>query len=415
MKLNPTKIRRDFPILSQKSHGHALVYLDSTSTSQKPTEVIEATNKFYKTYNANIHRGIYQISEKATEAYEDARKTIAQFINASSQEEIIFTRNATEAINLVAYSWASSYIKKGDAILITEMEHHSNLVPWQQLALKNQAKLRFIPITKEGELDLTQLDNLLKGVKLVAITQMSNVLGTINPVREIIKKAHAVGSKVLVDGAQSVAHMPVDVQNLDCDFLVFSGHKMCGPTGIGVLYGKRAILNEMPPFLYGGDMIKAVFKHETIFNDLPYKFEAGTPNIAGAIGLGAAIKYLNKIGLSEIHKYETDLVKHALQKLATIPGITIYGPKNASQRGGSVSFNIKGIHPHDLATALDEKGICIRSGNHCAMPLHDILKESASARASFYFYNTRQEVDYLVKETLKLQTLLAKAYKKLKK
>ncbi len=253
----------------------------------------------------------------------------------------------------------------------------------------------------------------MKGVKLVAITQMSNVLGTINDVVRIIKQAHAVNAKVLIDGAQSVAHMPVDVKKLDCDFLAFSGHKMCGPTGIGVLYGKRELLQEMPPFLYGGDMIKAVFKKETIFNDLPYKFEAGTPNIAGAIGLGAAIDYIQNLGLENIHKYETDLVKYGLAKLAKIPGITIYGPKTSKNRGGSISFNVKGIHPHDLATALDEKGICIRSGNHCAMPLHDLIGESASARASFYFYNTKQEVDKLVSEILKLQALLEKAYKKI--
>lgn len=411
MPININRIRKDFPILSRKIRGQVLVYLDNAATTQKPKQVIETMNKFYRSENANIHRGIYYLSEQATIKYEQAREKVANFINADSPKEIIFTRGTTESINLVAQIWGRQNINKGDAILISEMEHHSNLLPWQELAKENGAHLRFIPITDDGELDLKNLPKLLKNVKLVAITGMSNVLGTINPVKEIVKQAHKAGAKVLVDGAQFVPHLKTDVQLLNCDFIAFSGHKMCGPTGIGVLYGKYELLEQMPPYQFGGEMVKVVEKDRSIWQDVPQKFEAGTPNIAGAIGLAAAIDYLNKIGMKNIRAQEEKLVKYALEKISQLKDVKIFGPKDIKKRGGAISFSLKGIHPHDLATILDETGICIRSGHHCAMPLHMRLSQVATARASFYFYNTKEEVDKLVGGIKYAQTLFSKAYK----
>jgi cysteine desulfurase/selenocysteine lyase len=389
-------VRRDFPVLDQQVNGHPLVYLDNAATSQKPLCVIEALDEYYRRYNANVHRGIHKLSEEATAAYEDARQKVARFLNARSPKEIIFTRNTTEAINLVAYSWGRANIREGDEIVLTEMEHHSNLVPWQLLAQEKGARLRFIPVTDEGLLDLDALDELLtERTKLVAVVHMSNVLGTINPVTEIIRRAHEVGALVLLDGAQSVPHLQVDVQKLDCDFLACSGHKMCGPTGIGVLYGKRELLEAMPPFLGGGDMIKEVHLEWSTWNSLPWKFEAGTPSIAQGIGLGYAVDYLSGIGMEVIHAHEREIVAYALGRLSEIEGVTIYGPP-AEQRGGVVAFNLKGVHPHDVAAILDSHGVAIRAGHHCAQPLMRRLGVVATARASFYLYNTCEEVDVLV-------------------
>ncbi len=395
--LDVTAIRRDFPILSQLHHdGVPLVYLDNAATSQKPEAVIRAIENYYRDYNANIHRGIHKLAEEATAAYEGARERVRAFINAASSREIVFTRNTTEAINLVAYTWGRVNIRAGDVIVLTEMEHHSNLVPWHMLAAETGAHLEFIPVTDDGYLDLGAFDRLLElHPRLVAFTHMSNVLGTINPAAEMVARAHAAGAVVLVDGAQSVPHLPVDVRALDCDFLAFSGHKMCGPTGIGVLYGKRALLEAMPPFLGGGDMIKRVYLREFRPNDLPWKFEAGTPAIAEGIGLGAAVDYLTGLGMAEVHAHEQAIVSYALDRLHEIKGAHVYGPP-ARDRGGVAAFSIDGIHPHDLAQLLDRDGIAIRAGHHCAMPLHDRLGLVATARASFYVYNTEEEVDRLI-------------------
>jgi len=389
-------IRQDFPILHQTAHGHPLVYLDSAASSQKPLAVIDALDQYYKEYNANVHRGIYDLSERASEAYEQARKKVARFINAKSWRELIFTRNATESLNLIAYTWGLTNIKAGDTIITTQMEHHANLIPWLQLARQTGAKLAYIPITAEGILDMAAFTQMLdSSVKLVAFNLMSNVLGTINPAREIIDQAHAVGAVVVVDGAQSVPHMPTDVQDLDCDFLAFSGHKMLAPTGIGVLWGKRALLNEMPPFMTGGDMIKHVSYDDAEWNSLPWKFEAGTPAIAQAIGLGYAVDYLNNIGMAEIRAHEKEITAYALQRLSQVEGLRILGPLDPEVRGGAVTFTFGDIHPHDLASLLNQHNIAIRAGHHCAQPLHDKLGISASARASFYIYNKPQEVDQL--------------------
>jgi len=394
--LDVESVRRDFPILEREVNGMRLIYLDSAATSQKPEVVINTMDHYYRWYNANVHRGIHKLAEEATAGYEGARSKVAQFINAKNARECIFTRNTTEAINLVAYTWGRANIKAGDEILLTEMEHHSNLVPWQRLAEEKGARLRYIPIDETGLLRLDLLDKLLtERTKLVGVTAMSNVMGTINPIKDIAQKAHAVGATVLVDGAQSVPHLKVDVQDQDCDFLAFSGHKMCGPTGIGVLYGKRAILETMPPFLGGGDMIREVHLYESRWNDLPWKFEAGTPSIVEGIGLGAAVDYLNSIGLDKIHRHEQELVAYGLERLRSIPGVTVYGPE-AQYKGGVIAFNVAGIHPHDLATMLDANGIAIRAGHHCAQPLHERLHLSATARASFYLYSTRLEIDALV-------------------
>jgi cysteine desulfurase/selenocysteine lyase len=394
--LNVENIRKDFPILNQGVNGHSLVYLDSAASSQKPLAVIQAMDECYRSYYANVHRGIYQLSEKSSAAYEGARKKIARLINARSWREVIFTRNATESINLVAYSWGRRNIKAGDTILLTEMEHHANLVPWQQLAAETGAKVKYIPLTEQACCDMDTIDSLLNDrVKLVSITQMSNVLGTLVPVGDIVAKAHARGATVMVDGAQGVPHMPTDVQALDADFLAFSGHKMLGPTGIGVLYGKRSILEAMPPFLTGGDMIRQVTLEGAQWNELPWKFEAGTPAIVEAIGLGAAVDYLNQLGMHMVRRHEIELTAYALRRLADVEGIRMYGPLDPMSRGGAIAFNLGDIHAHDVASVLDREGIAIRAGHHCAMPLHQRLGVPATARASFYIYNQPSEIDRL--------------------
>ncbi len=401
-------IRQDFPILNQKVNGKPLVYLDSGASSQKPSSVVQAMDECYRTYYANVHRGIYQFSEKASAAYEGARKKVARFINAKSWREVIFTRNATESINLVAYAWGRHNVKAGDTILITEMEHHANMVPWQQLAAETGARVAYIPVDGRGYCDMAAFDRMINdSVRLVAVTQMSNVLGTVTPVGEIAAKAHAVGALVLVDGAQAVPHMPTDVQAFDVDFLAFSGHKMLGPTGIGVLYGKREILQEMPPFLTGGDMIRQVTFEGAEWNDLPWKFEAGTPAIVEAIGLGAAVDYLNRLGMHQVRKHEIELTAYAFDQLGQVEGIRIYGPPDPTARGGAVAFTLGDIHPHDLATILDREGIAIRAGHHCAMPLHQKLGLTATARASFYIYNRPSDIDRLVEALDKARELFS--------
>jgi cysteine desulfurase/selenocysteine lyase len=402
-------IRDDFPILQQKVNGKSLVYLDSTASSQKPTAVIEAMNTYYREYNANVHRGIYQISERASEAYETARKKVGRFINARSWREVIFTRNTTESINLVAFSWGQANINEGDVIISSEIEHHANLVPWQQLAARTGATVKYIPVNENGTLDMAAFEAMLTPqVKLVAVTQMSNVLGTIPPVTEIIEKAHAVGALVLLDGAQSVPHQTIDVQELDCDFLAFSGHKMLGPTGIGVLWARKEILADMPPFLTGGDMIKRVTLDGCDWNDLPWKFEAGTPSIAEVIGLGYAVDYLKQLGMANVRQHEIELVTYTLDKLNQVEGIRLYGPPDPKTRGGSIPFTLGDIHPHDVAAVLDSEGIAVRAGHHCAMPLHDKFGLVATTRASFYVYNTPEDVDRLADGLDRVINLLAK-------
>jgi cysteine desulfurase / selenocysteine lyase len=399
--LDERKVERiiaDFPILAKPtSRGKRLVYLDSAATSQKPQSVIDSLVTYYTEYNANIHRGVYEIAARATDAFEAARETVARFINADSRE-VIWTRNATEALNLVGYSWGLNNIRSGDVILTSQLEHHSNLVPWQLLAEKTGATLRFIRVDDRGILQLDDLDRLLQGVKLLAITHVSNTLGTITPLEEIIPKARAAGATVLVDGAQGVPHMPIDVRALDVDFYAFSGHKMLGPTGIGVLFGKRALLEAMPPFLAGGDMIRKVEYERTTFNDLPWKFEAGTSNIAGAIGLAAAVEYLCELGMDWIRAHEQELLGYALERLAPLTrrGLAIYGPKDPQLASGVLSFNFADIHAHDLASILDTEGVCVRAGHHCTMPLMEKMGWPATARASFYVYNTSADVDALV-------------------
>jgi cysteine desulfurase / selenocysteine lyase len=397
--LDVEKIRQDFPILQRKvMGGKTLVYLDNAATTQKPLAVINAITDYYTNYNSNIHRAVHQMAEEATIAYEETRKKIARFINAKSTDEIIFTRNTTEAINLVAYSWGRTNVKKDDSIVITEIEHHSNIVPWQILTQERGAKLQYVGVDDEGLLKMHEYMNYLESnkVKLVSVSQMSNVLGTITPVDEIIRSSHEKGIPVLIDGAQSVPHMPVDVQKMDCDFMAFSAHKMLGPTGVGILYVKRDILDDMPPFMGGGDMIKEVHKYETRYNDLPYKFEGGTPNIADVIGFSAAIDYLDSIGMDKVREHEIDITKYALDRISGVKGMTLYGPANANDRGGVVSFNIGDIHPHDLATIMNDHGIAIRSGHHCAQVLMERLDVAATSRASFYIYNTKQEVDKFI-------------------
>lgn len=393
--LDVERLRADFPVLQRKVNGVPLVYLDNAATSQKPAAVIHAIDDYYQHYNANVHRGLHSLSEEATAAYEGSRKKIARFINARSQREVIFTRNATEAINLVAYSWGAANVKPGDEIIITDMEHHSNIVPWQMLAQRTGATLRFIPVTDDGYLDLSALDTLLnERTKLVSFTGMSNVLGTITPAAEIVARAHQVGALAMVDASQLIPHHGADVQALGADFLAFTGHKMCGPTGIGVLWGRRDLLEEMPPFMGGGDMIREVHRDVSRWNELPWKFEAGTPSIAEGIGLGIAVDYLTSVGLEKIRAHEEDLAQYALERLSDIRGITLYGPP-ARDRGGVVSFNLAGIHPHDLATLLDQRGIAIRAGHHCAQPLIERLNVGSTARASFYLYTLPSEIDAL--------------------
>ncbi len=395
--LDPVALRRDFPILDQEINGHLLTYLDSASTSQKPRVVIDAVADYYREYNANVHRGIYTIGEKATAAYERARATVAQFINAPDSHEIVFTRNATEAINLVAYSWGRRNIGRGDAIVLTEMEHHANLVPWQLLVQEQDGDLEFIPITDDGELRLDVFEVLLRlKPKLVAFTHVSNTLGTINPVREMVDLAHAAGALVLVDGAQAVPHVPVDVQALGCDFYAFSGHKMLAPMGSGALWARRELLEAMPPFLAGGEMIREVHLRRSEFNDIPWKFEAGTPAVGDAIGLGVAADYLMDIGMDAVRSHERSLVSYALDVLPReVPSIELYGPLDPDRRGGVVPFNLPGIHPHDVAQVLDRFGIAVRAGHHCTMPLHERLDLAATARASFSVYTTTDDIDRL--------------------
>ena len=390
-------IRKDFPLLQQTMRGKPLAYLDNAATSQKPLSVLRTLDEYYAGYNANVHRGIYEISEKATARYEEARDKVARFINAFDRREVIFTRNATEALNLIAYAWGLSNLKAGDLVVLSEMEHHSNLVPWQLLSRRNGVRLEFIPVFANGMLDLEDLDKWLKaGAKLVSVTMMSNVLGTITPIPEIARRCQANGTLLVVDGAQGVAHLDTDVQRLGCDFLAFSGHKMCGPTGIGVLWGRRELLEKMDPFLGGGEMISKVEYRTATWNDLPWKFEAGTPSIAQAIGLGAAVDYLQRVGREAIHAHESELVHYAWQRLnEEFKDIRVYGPP-PWERGGIIAFTLDRIHPHDIATVLDQEGVAIRAGHHCVMPWHNKLGISATARASFYLYNTREEIDRLV-------------------
>ncbi|MDA0243863.1 MAG: cysteine desulfurase [Chloroflexi bacterium] len=397
--LNPETIRTDFPILHTEAHPSVpLVYLDSAASSQKPTAVIEAMNRYYRTQNANVHRGIHALSEAATNAYEAARDKLVTFVNAPTREAVVFTRNATEAVNLVAYSWARTNLRLGDEILSTVMEHHANIVPWQIAAEMTGATVRFLPITADGRLDLAALpDYLTEKTKLFAFSASSNVLGTINPVAELVQRAHAVGALALVDAAQAVPHAAVDFQAWDCDFMVFSGHKMAGPTGIGALVAKPSILEQMPPFMGGGDMIRRVTLEKSTWNELPYKFEAGTPAIAEGIGLGAAVDYLTRLGMDNVHAHEQAITRYALEALSEVQGLQVLGPKEAAERGGLVTFTLAGAHPHDIAQILDEQGIAIRAGHHCAMPLHHYLGLNATARASFYVHTTTAEVDALVR------------------
>ena len=400
------KIQADFPILSREiKPGVQITYLDSTATTQKPLQVIGAMDDYYRKSNANIHRGIHYLAEEATALYEDARVRIAKFINAPSARQVIFTRNTTESINLVARTWGRKNLQAGDLIILTEMEHHSNLVPWQMLASELDLRLEFIPVDGDGLLDLDEYHQLLKQEpKLAAFTHMSNVLGTINPAREMTTDAQAAGARVLIDGAQSVPHFSVDIQALGADFLVFSGHKMCGPTGVGILYGKKELLEEMPPFLGGGDMIKKVELRSFQANTIPHKFEAGTPAIAEAIGLGAAVDYLLDIGMDEIAAQEQVVVNYAIERLSEVPGVTIYGPEG-KERGGVTAFNMDGVHAHDVAQILDGDGIAVRAGHHCAMPLHDKLGVPASTRASYYLYNSVEDVDKLINSLYRVKQI----------
>lgn len=397
-------IRQDFPILTREVRpGVRLIYLDSTATSQKPEAVIEAMNVFYRQSNANIHRGLHVLAEEATALYEQARSKIAKFINAKMPQEIVYTRNTTESINLVAYTWARANLKPGDLIILTEMEHHSNLVPWQILAAERGVRLEFIPVTDGGLLDLETYRSLLaQSPRLVSFVHMSNVLGTITPAAEIIRMAHEAGAITVLDGAQSVPHLKVDVQELDVDFLAFSAHKMCGPTGIGALYGKMPLLEAMPPFLGGGEMIRQVKLRSFRPNSVPHKFEAGTPAVAESVGFGAAVDYLSGIGMERISDHEHSIIEYALERLEEVPGIKVLGP-GADKKGGVASFTFDGVHPHDVAQILDRDGIAVRAGHHCAQPLHDRFGIPASTRASFYLYSTKQEVDALIEGIYKVK------------
>jgi len=392
-------LRKDFPILKRTVRDNKrLIYLDNASTTQKPNQVIDSITNYYRNYNSNIHRAVYSIAEEATEAYEATRDKIANFINVKDRQEIIFVRGTTEAINLVAYAWGRPHIKEGDIIVTTEYEHHSNIVPWQLLTQEKSAKLEYIGMDDNGELILDDLDKYLATgkVKLVTFSLMSNVLGTITDVQKIIEKCKAVGVLTLIDAAQAVPHMKVDVEKLGCDFFAFSGHKMLGPTGIGVLWARKSVLETMVPFHGGGDMIREVHKYESTWNDLPYKFEAGTPNIADVVGFGAAIDYLTKIGMDNVREHEVELTKYAMKKLSEVKGIHIYGTKDISKRGGVISFNFADVHPHDVAQIIDGEGIAVRSGHHCAQVLMERLNVAATSRVSFYIYNTKEDVDALI-------------------
>ncbi|AIE36296.1 cysteine desulfurase SufS [Bacillus thuringiensis] len=397
--MNIHEIRKQFPILDQKVNGKQLVYFDSAATSQKPIQVIETLERYYKEYNSNVHRGVHTLGTKATDAYEGARENVRKFINAKSMEEIIFTRGTTTALNTVAASYGLENVKEGDEIVISYMEHHSNIIPWQQVAKKTGATLKYLPLQPDGTISIEDArQTITPNTKIVSIMYVSNVLGTINPVKEIGAIAHENGAIMVVDGAQSTPHMKVDVQDLNCDFYALSAHKMCGPTGIGVLYGKKELLNNMEPIEFGGEMIDFVDLQESTWKELPWKFEAGTPIIGNAIGLGAAIDFLEEIGLDNIEKHEHELAQYALERLSEVDGVTIYGPKH---RAGLVTFNIEDVHPHDVATVLDVEGIAVRAGHHCAQPLMKWLKASSTARASFYLYNTKEEIDTFVDSLIK--------------
>ncbi|HDR7347614.1 TPA: cysteine desulfurase SufS [Bacillus toyonensis] len=397
--MNIHEIRKQFPILDQKVNGKQLVYFDSAATSQKPIQVIETLERYYKEYNSNVHRGVHTLGTKATDAYEGAREKVCKFINAKSMEEIIFTRGTTTALNTVAASYGLENVKEGDEIVISYMEHHSNIIPWQQVAKKTGATLKYLPLQLDGTISLEDVrQTVTPNTKIVSIMHVSNVLGTINPVKEIGAIAHENGAIMIVDGAQSAPHMKVDVQDLNCDFYALSAHKMCGPTGVGVLYGKKELLNNMEPIEFGGEMIDFVDLQESTWKELPWKFEAGTPIIGNAIGLGAAIDFLEEIGLHNIEKHEHELAQYALERLSEVDGVTIYGPKH---RAGLVTFNIEDVHPHDVATVLDVEGIAVRAGHHCAQPLMKWLKASSTARASFYLYNTKEEIDTFVESLIK--------------
>jgi cysteine desulfurase/selenocysteine lyase len=395
--LDVMRIREDFPILAREVYGNRLVYLDNAATSQKPRSVIQTLVDYYEGYNSNVHRGVHALSMEATDRYEEARQKVADFIGADTSESIIWTRNTTEGVNLVANTWAQDQIKEGDEIVLTEMEHHSNLLPWQKVAREKGAKLRFLPMAEDGSLDLRDVDSIITPrTRLVAMVHVSNSMGTINPVKKLAAKARAVGAAVLIDGAQSVPHMPVDVQDLDCDFMAFSGHKMLGPTGIGALYVKRDVLEQMEPFLRGGEMVLEVWYDRATWNDLPMRFEAGTPNIADAIALGAAVDYLEALGMDEVRQHEIQITQYALEAFKEHEDLVVYGPRDPEQRGGIISFHSADVHPHDIGTILDRQGIAIRTGHHCTMPLMRTLGVAATARASFYMYNTESEVDQLV-------------------
>lgn len=409
MAYDTARIRADFPILNERVNGKPAVFLDSAASSQKPEQVLRVMDEAYRHAYANVHRGVYAFSEAATAQYDEARAKIARFINAPAPENIVFTRNATEALNLVAYSYGRAFLKEGDEIILTELEHHANFVPWLQLAKERGVVLRFIPITPDGMLDWSKLDEWLSSrTRLVTFAHVSNVLGTITDPRPIIEKAHAAGAKAIIDGSQSVPHMAVDVQTLDCDFMAFSGHKMLGPTGTGVLYGKLDLLEAMPPFLFGGDMISYVGFDGARWADVPLKFEAGTPAFVEAIGLGAAIDYLNALGMAEVRAHEKEITAYALERMSEVPGLSLVGPADAEVRGGVAAFTLKGIHPHDLASLLDLEGVAIRAGHHCAQPLHQKLGVNATARASFYVYTEPHEIDALIEAIYKAKAALRK-------
>ncbi|MFS0863651.1 cysteine desulfurase [Fredinandcohnia sp. 179-A 10B2 NHS] len=406
--MNIQDIRSMFPILDQEVNGKPLVYLDSAATSQKPLPVIEAVDRYYREYNSNVHRGVHTLGTRATDGYENAREKVRKFINASSIQEVIFTRGTTTALNMVAASYGRDNLQEGDEIVITYMEHHANIIPWQQIAKQTGATLKYIPLQEDGSIDLTDVEaTVTEQTKIVSVMMVSNVLGAINPIKEITEIAHRKGAIMVVDGAQAAPHMKIDVKDLDCDFLAFSGHKMCGPTGIGVLYGKKALLEKMEPVETGGEMIDFVGLYESTWKELPWKFEAGTPIIAGAIGLGAAIDFLEEVGLDNIAEHEHKLVDYAMNRLSQIDGFTAYGPKH---RAGLVTFNIEDVHPHDVATVLDAEGIAVRAGHHCAQPLMKWLKVSATARASFYLYNTEDEIDKLVEGLIKTKEYFSNGF-----
>ncbi|WP_144527601.1 cysteine desulfurase [Peribacillus simplex] len=409
--MNPYEIRKLFPILDQEVNGQPLVYLDSAATSQKPAAVIEAIEQYYRGYNSNVHRGVHTLGTKATDAYEGAREKVRKFINASSTEEIIFTRGTTTSLNTVARSYGGANIKEGDEIVISYMEHHSNIIPWQQIAKEKGAVLKYIPLQEDCTISLEDVRaTITDATKIVSIMQVSNVLGVINPVKEIAKIAHEHGAVMVVDGAQSTPHLKVDVRDLDCDFFAFSGHKMVGPTGIGVLYGKKELLEKMEPIEFGGEMIDFVGLQESTWKELPWKFEGGTPIIAGAIGLGAAIDFLEEIGLDNIERHEHKLAAYAMEKMSAVEGLTIFGPKDAEKRAGVITFNINDVHPHDVATVLDADGIAVRAGHHCAQPLMKWLDVSSTARASFYLYNTEEDIDKLVSGLVKTKEYFSNVF-----